>query len=194
MTYQQFQNKWLGKSVDIDKVYGKQCVDLVKQYMLETKRVPNGSYGDAIKYWTHTHIAVRKHFDRVATKTPRQGDIVILSGVKGNPFGHIGIASGKNTPITAQILEQNGSTGNGSGIGGDAIRLRHIPKWRIVGVLRPKAVAAPKPVAIYHVVVKGDTMTSIAKKYGTTLPKLKSLNPQIKNLNIISIGQKIRVK
>jgi len=191
MTYQQFQNKWLGKSVDIDRVYGKQCVDLVKQYMLETKRVPNGSYGDAIKYWTHTHVAVRKHYDRVATKTPRQGDIVVLSGVKGNPFGHIGIASGKNTLITAQILEQNGSTGNGSGIGGDAIRLRHIPKWRIVGVLRPKS-TAPKP--IYHVVVKGDTMSAIAKKYGVTLAKLASLNPQIKNLNIISVGQRIRVK
>jgi murein DD-endopeptidase MepM/ murein hydrolase activator NlpD len=53
---------------------------------------------------------------------------------------------------------------------------------------------APKPVAIYHTVVNKDTMTSIAKKYGTTLPKLKSLNPQIKNLNIISIGQRIRVK
>lgn len=147
MTYSAFKNKWLGKRIDADKLYGYQCVDLVKQYMLETKKVPNGAYGNAIDYWYRTHTNVRKHYDRVATKTPRQGDIVILSGVGGNPYGHIGIASGKNTVVTAQILEQNGSTGNGSGVGGDAIRLRHIPKWRIVGVLRPKSVPATKPVA-----------------------------------------------
>lgn len=45
----------------------------------------------------------------------------------------------------------------------------------------------------YHTVVKGDTMSKIAKKYGTTLAKLKSLNPQVKDLNKIYVGQKIRI-
>lgn len=52
--------------------------------------------------------------------------------------------------------------------------------------------SAPKP--IYYIVRKGDTMTAIARKHGTTLTKLKSLNPQIKDLNKISIGQKVRVR
>lgn len=46
----------------------------------------------------------------------------------------------------------------------------------------------------YYTVKKGDTMTGIAKKYKTTLAKLDKLNPGIKNLNEIDIGQKVRVK
>ena len=57
-----------------------------------------------------------------------------------------------------------------------------------------KPVNEPNTQAKYHVVVKGDTMNKIAKKYGTTLAKLKELNPQITNVNKIYVGQKIRVK
>ena len=45
----------------------------------------------------------------------------------------------------------------------------------------------------YHTVKKGDTLTSIARKYKTTIKKLLSLN-DIENPDIIEIGQKVRVK
>ena len=48
--------------------------------------------------------------------------------------------------------------------------------------------------AVYYTVQKGDNMTKIAQKYGTTLDALKKLNPSIKNINLIYVGQKIRVK
>lgn len=44
-----------------------------------------------------------------------------------------------------------------------------------------------------YTVVKGDTLTSIAKKYGMTLTALISLNPQITDANKISVGQIITV-
>jgi len=44
-----------------------------------------------------------------------------------------------------------------------------------------------------YIVKKGDTLTAIAKKYGTTVNKLKSLN-KLKNANLIKIGQQIRLK
>lgn len=44
----------------------------------------------------------------------------------------------------------------------------------------------------YYVVKKGDTLSSIAKKYNTTWQKLKSLN-NIQNANLIYVGQKIRI-
>lgn len=53
----------------------------------------------------------------------------------------------------------------------------------------------PKPVAKqYYTVRSGDTMSGIAAKYKISLGRLIQLNPQIKNINVISVGQKVRVK
>lgn len=46
---------------------------------------------------------------------------------------------------------------------------------------------------ITYKVVKGDTLTKIAKKYGTTINKLKTLN-NIKNANLIYVGQILVIK
>ena len=46
---------------------------------------------------------------------------------------------------------------------------------------------------IYYTVQKGDTLTAIAKKYGTTVKKLKTMN-KIENANLIYPGQKFRVR
>lgn len=43
-----------------------------------------------------------------------------------------------------------------------------------------------------YTVVKGDTLSGIASKYGTTYQKLAQYN-NIKNPNVISVGQKIRI-
>lgn len=45
----------------------------------------------------------------------------------------------------------------------------------------------------FYTVKAGDTLTEIAKKYGTTVDKLVKLN-NIKNKNLIYVGQKLRVK
>lgn len=45
----------------------------------------------------------------------------------------------------------------------------------------------------WYVVKKGDTLTKIAKEYGTTVNQLVSWN-NIKNANLIYAGQKLRVK
>ncbi len=47
---------------------------------------------------------------------------------------------------------------------------------------------------VYYIVKKGDTLSNIARKYTLSLNKLLGLNPDIKNPNLISVGQKIRVK
>ena len=60
---------------------------------------------------------------------------------------------------------------------------------------RPKQVPKPatKPTAQTYVVQKGDTLTEIAKKFGTTVQALQKLNG-IKDVNTIKVGQKLRVK
>jgi LysM repeat protein len=49
------------------------------------------------------------------------------------------------------------------------------------------------PGAEYHVVQSGDTLGSIAEKYGTTVDELMTLNPGI-DPTAMHIGQRVRVK
>lgn len=80
------------------------------------------------------------------------------------------------------------------------------PKWVHAGgvvlnglVKRRKAeqalfdTATAKPATRNYVVSKGDNLTLIANRFGVSLSKILSLNPHIKNPNIILIGQVIQV-
>jgi hypothetical protein len=147
MSYQSFKSAWIGKRVDYDKVEAFQCVDLIKQYVAQEFGLKPSNWGNAINYWHNTPLALLVKFDKLATNQARSGDIVIFKGINGSPYGHIGISDGNSGPLTITTLEQNGATGGGSGTGGDAIRLRAIPIWRVVGVLRPKT-AQPAPGAM----------------------------------------------
>jgi len=44
-----------------------------------------------------------------------------------------------------------------------------------------------------HTVKVGDTLSSIALKYGTTVDAILAINPQITNRNIIFDGQEIKI-
>ena len=46
---------------------------------------------------------------------------------------------------------------------------------------------------VWHTVIKGECLWGIAVDYGVPLAKLIELNPQIKNPNLIYVGQKVRV-
>jgi LysM repeat protein len=71
---------------------------------------------------------------------------------------------------------------------------------------KPKPVVTPKPpvkptqpvkpkapVKKYYIVKKGETFSKIAQKYKLSQAQLKKLNPGI-NINLISVGQRLRVK
>ena len=47
--------------------------------------------------------------------------------------------------------------------------------------------------ALTYTVKRGDTLSKIAKEFGTTVSKLKSLN-NIKNINLIRVGQVLKIK
>lgn len=47
--------------------------------------------------------------------------------------------------------------------------------------------------AVWHRVVKGDTLWGLAGRYGLTPAELVALNPQIKNPNLIRVGEEVRV-
>jgi murein DD-endopeptidase MepM/ murein hydrolase activator NlpD len=56
----------------------------------------------------------------------------------------------------------------------------------------PKPPVAPVSVTGTYTVVKGDNLTRIAAKYGTTVTKLVELNG-IKNANLIQVGQVLKL-
>jgi len=47
--------------------------------------------------------------------------------------------------------------------------------------------------AAYHRVVKGESLWALARRYGVSLTELIALNPQIKNPNLIYVGQEVRI-
>ena len=186
MSYKEFRKKWLGRSVDYDGVYGRQCVDLIKQYLAEVYKIKAGSWGNAIDYWNNPNPNLLKKFKKIKSSNGLQGDIVIF---KGGKYGHIGVVDSVSRLYVA-TLEQNGSTGGGTGKGGDAIRVRNIFRWRVAGLLRPLDKKNP----VYYRVRLGDTVGRICKKHSLTLEQFKKLNPKVRNVNIIYPGQKLRVK
>jgi LysM repeat protein len=59
----------------------------------------------------------------------------------------------------------------------------------------PTPVPQPAPVSVpdgYHLVVKGDTLYSLARKYGLTVPRLKQMNNMTDDN--IKIGQTLRIR
>ena len=62
-------------------------------------------------------------------------------------------------------------------------------------VLKTSGGAAPAASAAqYYTVARGDTLSGIAQKHGTSIAQLCRLNPAIKNPSLIYAGQKIRIK
>lgn len=63
----------------------------------------------------------------------------------------------------------------------------------VIGIKAIKQARAEAAAMKYHKVRQGDTLSAIAKKYGTTVKKLCQLN-NIKESKILQIGQKLRVR
>lgn len=140
--YKSFKDEWNGRRIDYDHVYSYQCVDLILEYYKEIAGQASGIWGNAIDYWTKPTAAQVSVSDRVGAGDVKQGDVVVLSGLAGNPYGHIGIFD-TNGSTTFRMLEQNGA-GSGTGTGKDAVGVwRDIPKSRILGGWRLRGAAAP---------------------------------------------------
>lgn len=181
MNIRDFINKYLGKRVDTDgfprgELY--QCVDLIKEYVNKVYGVPLGSFGNAIDYYYNTHPNILLKFHKLTGVAPQEGDIVVLKGLGGNKYGHITIATGHIVGELYEALEQNGSTGSGSGLGGDSVRKRMIPLSRIVGVLRPKVAAAAG--SIGHIEASTSTGASLYLPASAGLWRVYALDQPVK--------------
>lgn len=117
----------LGKRVDYDKAYWYQCVDFARWYCKEAW-YPIGTFsGSAWMGWVKGSPFDgswrRIKNDRIEI-FPEPGDIVFWGPTKWNPYGHVAVAGEGSTPIVLNIIEQNAGSGNGDGVGKNAIKTR----------------------------------------------------------------------
>ena len=76
----------LGRSVDLDGVYGAQCVDLILAYY-DYMGVPRSS-GNGKDYATNT---LPNGWQRIKGATPQVGDILVYGYSEKNKYGHVAI-------------------------------------------------------------------------------------------------------
>ena len=138
MTLEEFVNKYNGKPVDFDGVYGAQCVDLARQYWKEKEGIKEhtgscattGGAKDLFLDYDKMPLE-KKYFTRVKTKSPKAGDVVIWDSTDKNEFGHVAICLGLLGTDTVIVFEQNGFKQDGA-----KVNVRS--KKNMLGVLRKK--------------------------------------------------------
>lgn len=190
----QFIDQTKGKSYDMDGAYGPQCWDYGDYFWLQQvgRSLSTGGTGCARGCWTSAPARKANagtQFDLITDKKNlKYGDWVILNS---GQFGHIGIVTAinlKNNTVTLQSQNQ--------GIIRNKVTTVTFNLMSFLGAFRYKAFwKSDKQVShetVYNV-KKGDTLSAIAIKYGTTVKKLAKDN-NIKNPNLIYVNQKIRIK
>ena len=109
--FNEFKNKYLGKRVDIDGVYGGQCVDLFNAW---NKDYNNGVYINCKPSGYARSLAenkvnngILKYFAETAVNNMIEGTVVVYGKCKFAPQGHVCFFIKDNGNGTYQALQQN---------------------------------------------------------------------------------------
>ena len=88
------------------------------------------------------------------------------------------VMSDSTTELATVTVNSEGTASNGGAASGSA----------------PSAGTAAPAREEWYTVVKGDTLWGLSKRYGVALSTIIALNPQIRNPNLIYVGQKVRIR
>lgn len=108
--FEEFKNKYLGKKVDIDGLYGGQCVDLFNAWNRDYNKVyincqPSG-YARSIAE-NKANNGILKYFKETAINNMITGTVVVYGKCKFAPVGHVCFFIKDNGNGTYQALQQN---------------------------------------------------------------------------------------
>lgn len=119
----EFVNKYNGKKVDFDGVFGAQCVDLARQYWKEGLGIPEHTGpctttgGAKDLYLDYEKMPLeKKYFNKIPkNKNFIPGDTLIWNSTETNKYGHVAIHLGtlNNSFI---VFEQDGFKQDGAKI------------------------------------------------------------------------------
>lgn len=133
-------------------------------------------------------VDVTKKVTRTTGKGLERGDVLLYH--KGKT-GHTAFYIGDGQIVHASLNEKGTITGGKTGdqTGKEiCVRSYYNRPWSYV--LRYEEQESSQETV--YMVKKGDTLSAIAKKYGTTVDALVKLNG-IKNPNLITVGQKLKI-
>ena len=202
ISVQEFIKKYDGTSVDFDKFFGAQCVDLFNYYNKEVvgaPRIGTPITGGARDLWENEKSTPRDFYRRVsASEQLRVGDVLIYGEPHGRHiengvqkyYGHVNVYIGNN-----RVIEQNGKVAQktvvrevfSSGLIGILRPLRFEPK------LDPQNVPDQTENKNKHVIASGDTFWGLEERYNIEHGTLQKLNPQL-DPRRLAIGSTIIIK
>lgn len=143
MTYQDFKNKYIDKSINVDGAYGAQCYDLAMAYMKEVW----GIQKNLICKWSNGVCDFAEHFSEMfdtskfdytknsPTNVPPQGAVFVFGN---NKFGHTGIVDSADENAFTSLDQNWGAGVDGSGVGEKRIRLVTHNYQSMLGWITPK--------------------------------------------------------
>lgn len=124
----QLYARWNGKFPDWDGYYGAQCWDLAQYY---NDIIGGGRwYGDAKDIYNQPgdkYIQIPNSPDA----KPQKGDVVVWGAMPGNPYGHVGIATGEGDTNWFNSFDVNWPTGSSA-------HVQNHNYNNVIGWLRPK--------------------------------------------------------
>ena len=108
--FNEFMNKYLGKKVDIDGLYGGQCVDLFNAWNKEYNGIyinckPSG-YARSLAE-NKANNGILKHFKETEVNNMIEGTVVVYGKCKFAPEGHVCFFIKDNGNGTYRALQQN---------------------------------------------------------------------------------------
>lgn len=138
MYFDDYIKKFVGQKIDYDKVYGVQCVDLIKHYIKNVLEIEPQSIGNALDYYnkrySSDYLATNfKWLDYKKGFKFKKGDIIVFKSQ--SIFGHIGLCSGEYGKRGVWVYDEN-YKGTGAGIT-KRLYLYNDANYKILGVLRP---------------------------------------------------------
>lgn len=174
----------LNKKAEASTLYVFDCVGLIKGIIWEWEKVKYKSNG-------LDDVSDQGLWDKYCTNKSKDFSN-IMPGEIMHIKGHVGIYIGDGKVIectnkwSKNVLVSSINKGD-----------KYYRSWSEHGkfnLLTYEGLINPSQDSNIHVIQKGETLTSIAKKYNTTWLKLWRLNPQIINPNLIYPGQKLKIK
>lgn len=168
------------------------CCGLVHGRWLESQNQTNyKKYDKLCTGNAESYYAEKDGYKR--SQTAKVGAIMCWEG-EGNLPGHVAFV--EKVYSNGDVYASNSAYGNSIFYMKKYIKSKKYymgKKYKFLGFILNPVDFGKKAKKIYYIVKKGDTLTSIARKYKTTTIQLAKLN-NLKDINLIKVGQKLRVK